>query len=393
MHSVDQPVSWNERHRPVVSLAPLYLGEFFLFVANSIAFTTIATRAVAAGLDSTSIGTAGSAYYAGLFAIYLAGPAIVRRVGLRTMILGTAPLTLLGLAALLHPAAIAWVLGRFTMGVGTALLVVAIENWINVSTGRDTRGRALAIYMAVYLASYVAGQSILLLFPPTSAIPLWIAAGSLVAGLGAFLAAFPPARPAPVDLPRGGSVRILRHAPLSIVATLVSGLAAAAFYALGPVYALRIGMPAERVPAFMIVVIAGASLAQIGLGIASDRLNRERVLAGIHAVAFAASLGLFLADHVSGLVLLCAMLWGSSAPLGYATAAAIVYDSPHGRPPREVAQVVLVANGIGGMLGPTLASALDVLEPGKGLFILAVAVFAGLGGALLLGRKPRERLS
>lgn len=151
-------------------------------------------------------------------------------------------------------------------------------------------------------------------------------------------------------------------------------------------------MDPQRVPAFMIVVVAGASVSQIGLGFASDRFDRSRVLVGIQMVAAAASLGLYLADEISGLVFVLAIAWGSSAPLGYATAAAIVYDAPHGRPTREVAQVVLVANGIGGVLGPTLASMLDALDPGKGLFILSVAVFSVLTAALMLRRRTPTRL-
>ncbi len=383
---MEKSVSKRVRLAAPPSLTPLYLGEFLLFVANSIAFTAIATRAHASGLDSAAIGAAGSAYYAGLFTIYLAGPPIVGRVGLKTMVLFAAPVTLAGLIALVAPATVAWLAGRFAMGIGVALLIVALENWINLTTDRDTRGRGLAIYMAVYLGSYVTGQSLLLLVLPTSATALWIAGGSLVVGLGAFLATHPPARPPTLNLPRGGTGRILRLAPMGVAAALVSGLAAAAFYALGPIYALRLGMSPERVPAFMIVVIAGASLAQVALGMASDRFDRARLLAGIHAVALAASLGLLLADEVSGLVLILSLLWGSTAPLGYATAAAMVYDAPHGRPPREVAQVVLVANGIGGMLGPTLAAALDPVQPGKGLFILSIAVFAALSAAPLLGR-------
>ena len=387
MQNNDALVSHRERRAPMRSLIPLYFGEFFLYVANSIAFTAIATRAVGAGLDSAVVGTAGTAYYAGLFAIYLSGPAIVRWVGLRTMVLSAAPLAFAGLAVLVAPAAAAWLLGRFMMGAGNGLLIVAMENWINLATGRETRGRALAVYMAVYLGSYVVGQSVLLIVAPTSEAALWIAAGSLVAGLAAFLAAFPPAKPALSKLPRGGASRILFEAPLSVAVTLVSGLAAAVLYALGPLYALRIGMDPQRVPAFMIVVVAGASVSQIGLGFASDRFDRSRVLVGIQMVAAAASLGLYLADEISGLVFVLAIAWGSSAPLGYATAAAIVYDAPHGRPTREVAQVVLVANGIGGVLGPTLASTLDALDPGKGLFILSLAVFAILTAALLLLRR------
>jgi hypothetical protein len=46
----------------------------------------------------------------------------------------------------------------------------------------------------------------------------------------------------------------------------------------------------------------------------------------------------------------------------------------------------LVANGIGGVLGPSLASAFDVLAPGKGPFVACVLVFAVLVPALVVAR-------
>jgi MFS family permease len=362
------------------------VGEFFVFVANSIAFTAIAARAVEAGLDSATIGAAGSAFYAGLFAVYVAGPVLVRRMGLRAMALAAVPITLAGLAALLLAIPAAWLAGRFAMGIGIAVLIVAIENWINLAVGRDRLGRALALYMAVYLASYVAGQSALLIAPPSSDLALWLAGASLVVGLAGFWLAIPPAAPPPKPLPRGGAGIILRQAGTGVAACLVSGLAAGAFYALGPVYALTIGMSAERVPAFMIAVIAGAGVAQVALGIASDRFERHALLAGIYGVAGVASLALLLASEASWPVFLIAMAWGASAPIGYATAAAIAYGGAHGRPAGEVAQVVLVANGMGGVLGPSLASAFDVLAPGKGLFVACVLVFAVLVPALVVAR-------
>jgi MFS family permease len=375
----------------VRSLVPLYTGEFLIFVANSIAFTAIAARAVEAGLDSATIGSAGSAFYAGLFAAYAAGPVLVRRMGLRGMTLSAVPITLAGLAALLLALPAAWLAGRFAMGVGIAVLVVAIENWINLSVGRNALGRALAFYMAVYLASYVTGQSALLIVSPSSDLALWIAGASLILGLAALALAHPPKAPPPAPLPRGGAGTILRHAGTGVAACLVSGLAAGAFYALGPAYALTIGMTAEQVPTFMIAVMTGAGVAQVALGVASDRFERHVLLAGIYGVAGLASLALLLVSDAFLGVFVVAMVWGATAPIGYATAAAIAYDAPHGRPVREVAQVVLVANGIGGILGPALASGFDLLAPGKGLFIACLAVFAVLVPALLVARSPVER--
>lgn len=372
---------------PLRSLVPLYLGEGFILVANGIAFTAIAARALAAGLDSRAIGAAGSAFYAGLFAIYVAGPVLVGRFGLRTLALAAAPVTLGGLGMLVLAAPVAWYVGRFTMGVGIALLYVAMENWINVAVDKQSRGRALAVYMAVYLAAYATGQAVLLAVPATSTLALTIAAACLAAGLVAFARAVPPATAPPPPRPMTGVRQILRKAWIGILASLVSGLAAGAFYALGPVYALTIGMDPDRIAVFLIAVILGASVAQVVLGVASDRLDRSRVLVFLSVAAGMASVALCFATEASAIVFVLALTWGSAGLTGYAIAAALAYDAPHGRPPREVAQLVLVANGIGGIVGPALASGLDAVAPGKGLFLLSASVFAVLGLALLAARR------
>jgi MFS family permease len=385
------PLPAPEASRAPLGLTALYCGEFFLLVANAIAFTAIAARAVAAGLDSRAVGAAGSAFYVGLFAVYLAGPALVTRFGLKPLALATAPIILAGLAALTVPEPAVWFAGRFVMGIGTALVYVAMENWINLRVRRDGLGRALAIYMAVYLGSYAAGQAVLLAVPSTSDLALAIAAASLAVGLACFAtAAAPAASPAPPRR-RGGARLVLRTAFLGIAASLASGLAAGAFYALGPVYALQIGLGPEQAPVFLIAVIVGASIAQVLLGRAGDRLGRIRVLGLLSVTAGATSLALLPYDAATPLVFALALIWGSSALTAYATAAALAYGAPHGRPAREVAQFVLVANGVGGILGPSLASVLDGLAPGKGLFVLAAAVYAALGLMLAVARRKTAR--
>jgi MFS family permease len=370
-------------------LTPLFIGELLVLIANAIAFTAVAARALAAGLDSSVPGAAGSAFYAGLFAVYLAGPVLVTRIGLRAMVLATAPITLAGLAALAFAQPLAWFSGRFVMGIGTALLYVAMENWINLAAGRNVLGRMLAIYMAVYLGSYAIGQAFLVVVPADSSLALGIAATSLMAGLTAFAFAVPPKAQVSQPPPRGGIKRIIRFASIGIAASLGSGMAAGAFYALGPVYASSIGLDPDQIATFLIAVIFGASVAQVVLGMASDRMDRARLLGILCAVAGTASVVLLIADTASRIVFVAAMVWGSSGLTGYATAAALAYDAPHERPAREVAQWVLVANGIGGIIGPSLASALDAISPGRGVFLLSTAVFVALGVMVAFRRLAR----
>ena len=373
----------------LIRLAPLYAAEFGALVANGVAFTAIAGRAMAAGLDKSVVGAAGSAFYLGLFAIYLGGPAILARLGFRRAVLTAIAVAAGGTAALALAHPVFWFMGRFGTGLGIGLLYLAMETWISVTVPRRSRGTALSIYMAVFLAASLAGQAVLLIVPPASSTAIVIAGASLIAGFGFALAARPPGRPPDPAVRAGAGVAaIARAAPLGIVAVAVTGMAAGAFYALGPVYAASIGFAPESVAAFPLAVIAGAALAQALLGYAADRFGRRLLLAALTAASLAAGLALTAAGRVDLATLAMGALWGAAALTGYAPAAAIAYDAPHGRPPVEVARVVLTVNGLGGIFGPLLASALDPVATGKGCFVLATLVYCLLAAALVLARKP-----
>ncbi len=370
---------------------PLYLGEFLILVANGIVFTAIAARALAAGLDTATIGLAGSAFYGGLFTTYLAGPLVLRLAGLRVMAAAAAPLTAAGVALLLVADPLVWLLGRYTMGLGIALVFVTMENWLSLSVGPRRRGSVLGVYMAVFFGSYATGQAVLLVLPAASDAALLVAGACLFAGGLAMLA--PMTAPRPHFSPRGepALLAILRHALPAIAAALASGMVAGAFFALGPVYGLTIGLSERLVPWLLIAVVAGASLTQLGLGLAADRLDR-RVLMLVTCVTSAmASIALAVADVASLLVYALAVAWGATALTGYAVAAAIAYTAPHGRPPMEVARLLQTMNGIGGILGPALASLLDGFAPGRGGFVLSIGVFAVLALLVAADMAARRR--
>jgi hypothetical protein len=133
-------------------LTLLFIGESLVLVANGIAFTAIAAGAVSAGLDSTVVGAAGSAFYAGLFAVYLAGPIFVTRMGLRTMALARAPITPAGLAALLLADLLVWFAGRFVAnGIG-GIIGPAIASGLDmVAPGKGVFLLAAAVFAALGL--------------------------------------------------------------------------------------------------------------------------------------------------------------------------------------------------------------------------------------------------
>src|SRR5690606_35365001 len=80
--------------------------------------------------------------------------------------------------------------------------------------------------------------------------------------------------------------------PLGVVGAALTGVMLGAFYALGAVYARRLGMELSAVAVFMSTVILGGVALQLPLGRLSDRFDRRRVIVIAFAGALLASLAI-----------------------------------------------------------------------------------------------------
>ena len=81
----------------------------------------------------------------------------------------------------------------------------------------------------------------------------------------------PPAQPRSV---RPRLVWLVRSAPISCFAVLAAGAANGALFALGPVFAVEIGMTPSSVPLFTSSVVLGSALGVFPIALVSDRVDR-----------------------------------------------------------------------------------------------------------------------
>src|SRR5690606_24867522 len=107
------------------------------------------------------------------------------------------------------------------------------------------------------------------------------------------------------------SVRALYAiSPLGVVGAAATGAMLGAFYALGSVYARRIGMELPAVAVFMSTVIIGGVALQWPLGILSDRFDRRRVIVAAFAGTLLAGAAIAAMDGPGALLLVFGACFG-----------------------------------------------------------------------------------
>lgn len=172
---------------------------------------------------------------------------------------------------------------------------------------------------------------------------------------------------------------------------MIAGLLISAFYAMGPVYADRIGLNLDQVSNFMAAAIVGAMLLAWPIGRLCDHFDRYRVMLTASVVAavcslIAASLGNF---NMMALVFFVGLYMGISAAI-YPIAVAMTNDLMESHQITAASTALLLSYGLGSIVGPLVSSLfMDFLGP-RGLFVSNALMLAGLILFILVGPKQRH---
>ena len=376
--------------KPLSSVAALLCSVFLLIAGNSLVGVLAPLRASLEGFSDLTIGLLGSVYFAGMLAGTLATPAIVRRAG---HIRAFSAFVAVGIVAIiLMPGWVSpapWMAFRGALGFVFAGIYAVIESWINAKASNGNRGALSGIYQIVTFAASAGGQLFLRDFSPSSFLPFMIA-GSLFALAIVPLtmtSVDPPAQPKSIRLRLGWLVGL---APVSALAALAAGAANGAIFALGPVYALEIGVKPSAVPLFTAAIVAGSALGVYPAGVLSDRLDRRLVMAVAMATGAAIEVAL-AATRPSG-----ASLVGMGFLVGLTTYTLYTLATSHANDRARPHDMVVVSAGllfiycIGAIVAPALASLLMRAFGPSALFaqaalvhsvIAAFALWSALAGA------------
>ena len=146
------------------------------------------------------------------------------------------------------------------------------------------------------------------------------------------------------------------------------------FYEDGQAIAERIGLLADQVSLFSLANMMGALIAQPFLGRLANRFGPHRVLIGMSLLTVTTSVILYDVGSWGWSTALVALLWGATGSTEYATGASIAHGADHGRHPVEVARIALILNGLGGILGPLMATIFVRRFDAEGLYIFVMIV-------------------
>ncbi|GBD43306.1 putative MFS-type transporter YcaD [bacterium HR40] len=360
----------------------LLFGILVLMIGHGLQGTLLSLGTAIAGFPTGLAGIVLSGYFLGLLAGSLTVQHLISRVGhvrVFAAMGAIASTTILFHVLVVEP--FAWLVLRIVTGYCFAGIYIVAESWLNASTTNDTRGRLLSVYMALQTLGFAIGPLLLNFTDPASFEPfVWVSVTLSLAVVPMLLTAVPtPSLSAPA---RFGLGELYRTSPLGCVAIVGVGVTLGAVLGIGPLFGRAIGLEVFEITFLMSLLSVGGAVLQWPFGRISDHTDRRYVLI---AAAAGAALWIVLGHLAEGvhrwLLYLCFFLFsGFTYPL---YSLSVAHTNDFLRPQEMVAasSAILLANGIGATLGPSLGGfVLDALGPGGFVaFVaavnLAIAIF------------------
>jgi MFS family permease len=177
---------------------------------------------------------------------------------------------------------------------------------------------------------------------------------------------------------------LYKQSPFGLVAAVLCGITASAFFTLGPVFAQRRGLDTAGVAVFMASGTLGGFLMAWPVGWLSDRLDRRRVIVGAAITASAAlfiMMALVPGEPSRWLLYLCAAIFGGTIVPTYSVVMAHVNDAVGEGEFVAASGGLLIMQGVGAVAGPLLAGfAMSAWEHGLGYTLIATQILLAAFG-------------
>lgn len=368
--------------KAIAPVRSLLVAIFMLMAGSGFMATLIAVRLERTGSSALTVGAVGTAYFVGLVIGSLKAGKLVWRVGhIRAFAALVSLFSASTLSYAIHQDPLFWVALRLIDGFCIAGVYICLESWLNERADSSARGTVLAGYMIALYMGQALGQYLLNIGDAKPSLPFL--AASILISLSAIPVALTRIVAPPLERAERLPIRALFGvSPLGVVGAIITGLMLGGFYALGAVYARRLGMELSTVAVFMSVVIFGGVALQWPLGLLSDRFDRRRVIVAAFAGTLATGLGIVLID-TPGLPLFAfaAMFGGLSFAL-YPLCVAHANDRLPTEQRVSASGSLVLAYSAGAAAGPLAAAGVMTLAGAAGLFLFIAAC---AGGALLFG--------
>lgn len=372
------------------SVGPLLLGIGMVLLASSLFNSFLSLRMGIEAFAPQLIGFVVSAYFAGFLFGSLWASAIVARVGhIRAFAAFAAILTGSFLFLALFVSPWAWMAIRVLSGFAIAGIFVVTESWLNDRADSGNRGTILSIYMIVNQMASGLGQQLLQAGDPAGP-DLFLIAGALLSVALVPVALSPSAGPPPPTRNALSLLALYRISPLGVVGCFAVGLSNAAFYSLAPLFGHSLGLSVAAIAQFMTLTILAGMVMQWPIGRLSDRMDRRHVIVGVTSgvVLAASAIAVFGGWSLTLLLVLVAIYGGLSLTV-YPLMVAHANDFTGAGQRVAASAGLLLAYGIGAVIGPIVAANIMGTFGSQALFAYVAVIAAGLAAFTLyrIGRR------
>jgi MFS family permease len=368
----------------------LLLGVTILALGNGLHGSLVGIRAAAENFDTTTTGFIMSGYSLGLILSAYLTPRLVTYVGHIRVFAAFA--SIVSTAVLLIPLwvdPLFWFAMRFIAGVCTSGLYIVAESWLNEAATNKTRGKLLSIYMTLTFAAMGCGQ-FLLNITDESGFARVIAVSALVS-LALVPISLLRSEPPNIESVKGVSVvDIYRASPLAAVAVFANGLGQSAFFSMGAVFGITLGLSLPYISLMMALPPVGVILSQYPIGVLSDRFDRRSVLTVLSFLAAALAAAAVPAAQLSPFLLIgIVTAFGLVALPIYSLVVAYANDHLSKDQMLGASSKLILLYGIGAILGPLLAGEF-MRQIGSGGFMAYMVLIYGGTGAFALFRTMKR---
>ena len=329
-----------------VQLAIGFFGTFF------------ALRVALADFEGLVAGVVLSGYFAGFTLGALFSKSIIERFGHIRVYAAFGGIVIAATAAMaLMEQPAPWAILRAIIGFGCAGLFVTTESWLNAKADTTERGRVFSIYMVGCFAALALGQLLISQIAIETAGPfnIVIALFAIALVLVSMTRAEQPQIITTAFLPNG---QLSREAPVAVAGDLLSGFITGAFYTLIPAWMQDENVDRGTIGLFMLAAVLGGLAFQVPIGRISDRFDRRIVVAVLGAGLMITAVGMLWLPPALSVILPVAALFGGLMSTVYPVSVAHAHDRMPADSIIAVSGRLLLASGVGSVLGPLLGSVL-----------------------------------
>ncbi len=330
----------------------------------------------ARGIDATLNGLNAAAVFTGVIVGPLLAPRGVRALGLRNFLLLCFVLEIAISPLLkLFDSLGAWFVLRALSGMLGSSIFTSSEAWINRLAGDAGRGRIVGLYAAALSAGIGIGP-LLLSFTGIAGWPPFIVNAVIIA-----VATLPLVRAADITRDFGRErgahpFTMIVRAPLILLSVALFGLYEATLLALLPIWGVRLGFSPSLAAATVSAVYIGSVALQLPIGWLSDKTARLTMLRACGAVGLLGAIGLAALAAPTLLLLAILAVWGGIVTGIYPVALSMAGDRFRGGELVTINAAIIIAYGLGALVGPGLGgAAMDLWNP-QGLLWFFVLLFA-----------------